>query len=77
MHHPAFIPVSKLTVSAFNEITDHDVAWGASGIEDAFDLDSQYIRHALSLGLAHLHAVTAAEPYDERAPTSVSAFPKT
>jgi hypothetical protein len=38
MHHAAFVPVSTLTVSAFNEITDHDVAWGASGIEECFRL---------------------------------------
>jgi F-box domain len=76
MHHATFVPVSMLTVSAFNEITDHDVAWGASGIEDAFDLDSPYIQHVLSLGLAHLHAVAAAETYDERHRLMYEPFPK-
>ena len=76
MHHVTFFPVLTLTESAFNEITDHDVAWGASGIEDAFDLDLQYVQHILSLGLAYLHAVATAETYEERYGLLSDSFPK-
>ena len=53
-------------MTAFNEITDHDVAWGDAGIKDAYELDSPYIQHILSLGLSKLHAITVAQTYDER-----------
>ena len=60
------VSLRSLTVTAFNEITEHDVAWGASGILDAYDLDSGYMQHVLSLGLTKLHDTIAAESYDER-----------
>ncbi|KAJ9646962.1 hypothetical protein H2204_000654 [Knufia peltigerae] len=50
----------------FIEITEHDVTWGATGIQDAHELDSPYIQHILSLGLAKLHAIAVAKTYDER-----------
>lgn len=53
-------------MTAFNEITDHDVTWGATGIQGAYELDSPYIQHILSLGLAKLHAIAVAKTYDER-----------
>ena len=42
------------------------MAWGASGVVDAYDMNSGYMQYILSLGLAKLHGVIAAEGYDER-----------
>ncbi|RDL35268.1 uncharacterized protein BP5553_07199 [Venustampulla echinocandica] len=61
---------------AFNEIADHDVAWGSAGIEDAFDLDSRRIQHTLSLGLAYLYKIVVAETYNERYKLLYNLYPK-
>ena len=53
-------------MTAFNEITDHDVAWGAAGIKDAFEPGSPHVQHILSTGLAKLHAIAVAKTRDER-----------
>ena len=42
------------------------MAWGASGVVDAYDINCGHMQYILSLGLAKLHDVIAAEGYDER-----------
>ena len=60
------VSCKALTVTAFNEITDHDVTWGASGVIDAFDIENDQMQYILSLGLARLHDIVVAKSYDER-----------
>ena len=69
-------PISALTVTAFNDIVHHDVAWGALFVEDAFDLDSGYIQRLLSRGLVYLAAIATAETYDERYQVLYEPYPK-
>ncbi|OAQ61137.1 zinc finger domain-containing protein [Pochonia chlamydosporia 170] len=51
---------------AFNDVAEHDVAWGAFNVNYGDLIDSPYIQHVLSLGLEELHRITLASTYEER-----------
>ena len=51
---------------AFNDIAEEDVAWGAFEVNIADELDSGYVQHLMSLGLARIHKIAAAKTYEER-----------
>lgn len=54
------------TTLAFNDVAEHDVAWGAFNVDYGDLIDSPYIQHVLSLGLEELHRITLASTYEER-----------
>ncbi|KAI1371051.1 hypothetical protein F4677DRAFT_436620 [Hypoxylon crocopeplum] len=51
---------------AFNDIAEHDVAWGVFQVEYSNRVDSPFIQEVLSLGLEKLHQIVNAETYEER-----------
>ncbi|KAH0592215.1 hypothetical protein MHUMG1_10071 [Metarhizium humberi] len=51
---------------AFNDIAEHDIAWGAFRVEYDDKIDSPFIQHLLSRGLKKLLSVILAETYLER-----------
>jgi hypothetical protein len=55
-----------ITRRAFDDIAEHDIAWGESSVEYGNRIDSDFIQHLLSLGLAHLRRVALAESYEAR-----------
>ncbi|KJK79987.1 hypothetical protein H634G_04226 [Metarhizium anisopliae BRIP 53293] len=51
---------------AFNDIAEHDIAWGAFRVEYDDRIDSPFIQHILSRGLKKLYSIILAETYLER-----------
>ncbi|KAK9434900.1 hypothetical protein VB005_09689 [Metarhizium brunneum] len=51
---------------AFNDIAEHDIAWGAFRAEYDDKIDSPFIQHVLSRGLKKLLSIILAETYLER-----------
>ncbi|TGJ83304.1 hypothetical protein E0Z10_g5440 [Xylaria hypoxylon] len=45
---------------------EHDIAWGAFGVEYGDSIDAPYIQDVLSLGLERLRQIVRAETYDDR-----------
>ena len=64
-----------LTGLAFNDIAEHDIAWGEFSVEYGDRIDSEFIQHLLSLGLAHLHRIVLAETYEARYKLLYSNYP--
>ena len=64
-----------LTRLAFNDIAEHDIAWGEFSVEYGNRIDSEFIQHLLSLGLAHLHRIVLAETYEARYKLLYSNYP--
>ena len=50
----------------FNDIVEHDVAWGEYSVKYAEDRDSGHIQYFLSLGLEKLHEIATANSYESR-----------
>ncbi|KAJ2988039.1 hypothetical protein NUW58_g4185 [Xylaria curta] len=51
---------------AFNDVVEHDIAWGAYNVEFGDRIDAPYTQNVLSLGLKKLYQITRAETYDDR-----------
>lgn len=57
--------INKRITAAFDDVVDHDVAWGASNVEYGA-VESPSIQRILLSGLRQLHQITQAETYEER-----------
>ncbi|KAK8034858.1 hypothetical protein PG993_009853 [Apiospora rasikravindrae] len=57
--------IDKRVTTAFDDIVDHDVAWGAFNV-DYGTLVSPTIQHILLSGLEKLHQIFQAETYEQR-----------
>lgn len=57
---------ANATSPAFDDIAEHDVAWGAFHVEYGTGGDSPFIQHILSMGLEKLHQIAKSESYEER-----------
>ena len=53
-------------MTAFDNIAEHDVAWGEFRVKFGGQIDSPYIQHVLSFGLEKLHQIAMAETYEVR-----------
>ncbi|USP72751.1 hypothetical protein yc1106_00025 [Curvularia clavata] len=51
---------------AFNDIAEHDIAWGEFRVEYSDERDSIFIQYLLSLGLETLRRISMAETYEAR-----------
>lgn len=51
---------------AFNDIAEHDIAWGEFRVEYGDQRDSVFIQYLLSLGLETLRRISMAETYEAR-----------
>ncbi|KAI0426620.1 hypothetical protein F5Y09DRAFT_318433 [Xylaria sp. FL1042] len=51
---------------AFNEVVEHNIAWGHARVAYGYSMDAPYIQHILSLGLKKLYEITRTEPYEDR-----------
>ncbi|KAK7953507.1 hypothetical protein PG988_014201 [Apiospora saccharicola] len=55
----------RTVTPAFDDIVDHDIAWGASNV-DYGAVNSPSIQRLLFVGLRKLHQITQAETYEKR-----------
>ncbi|KAF2762333.1 hypothetical protein EJ05DRAFT_497187 [Pseudovirgaria hyperparasitica] len=63
---------------AFNDIAEHDIAWGEFRVEYDDERDSPFIQYVLSLGLEKLQRIMAAKSYETRYERLYSGvYPKT
>ncbi|KAF4420427.1 zinc finger domain-containing protein [Fusarium austroafricanum] len=51
---------------AFDDVAEHDIAWGELRVEYGVGIESPYIQHLLYLGLEKLHQIITAETYEAR-----------
>ena len=52
--------------SAFDDIAEHEIAWGVFCVDYGEQIDSPYIQHLISTGLEKIYEAARAEAYEER-----------
>ncbi|RFU35659.1 hypothetical protein B7463_g715, partial [Scytalidium lignicola] len=58
--------LSDALLITFNDIAEHDIEWGHFCVEYGYIIDSEFMQHVLSRGLASLHQIILADTYEAR-----------